>query len=110
MFIGDIVIERMNLFGYTQQMLAENTMFDIKFVEDIISNKIPVENLDEFDLEVLSNALFCDIDYFVDQKTRQKDVVFCSKNRGTDTTKSNLAKAKIQNYMKDLISIKEALC
>lgn len=110
MFIGKIVEDRMNLLGFSAEMLADKTMFDIKFIEYIIYNKLPVESIDDFDIEVLANALYCDVDYFINEQTMFKDVVMCSKNRGTNTIKSNLAKAKIQSYMKNLILVKEALC
>jgi hypothetical protein len=109
MFIGSILRERMDMLGFSSESLANNTMLEEQYIEDIMNDHIELENIDDFDSELLSNALFCDIYYFKDMSIRSKDVVFCSMNRGIDTVKSNLAKAKIQSYMRDLIWIKEAL-
>ncbi|SHI24099.1 hypothetical protein SAMN02745823_03799 [Sporobacter termitidis DSM 10068] len=110
MFIGSVLGERMDMLGVSLETLADETMLEKQFIEDILNNRIEFENIDEFDIEVISNALYCDTNYFTDERSRLNDVVLCSKNRGNDTTKSNLAKAKLQSYMRDLIWIKEALC
>ena len=110
MYIGETVLARMNLLGFSTEMLAEKTMFDTELIDSIINNHMSLDDIDEFDLEVLSNALYCATNYFVDSVARSRDVVFCSMNRGDDTIKSNLAKAKIQSYMRDLTMLKDALC
>lgn len=110
MFIGSVLKERMDMLGLTDDMLIENTLLEETFVKDVLNDRIEFNDIEEFDVEILSNALYCDVKYFDNEAIRSRDVVFCSKNRGVDTVKSNLAKAQIQRYMKDMCWIKEALC
>ena len=107
--LKDLILERMSMLGYDKDMLVSKTDFDAGLINSIVSGKIDVSDLDDFDLEVLAHALLCDRHYFDDEDIRKNDVVFCSKNRGMDTPKSNLAKANIQSFMRDLCMIKEAM-
>ena len=106
MLFGDIVKERLNSLGMTFDDLVEISMLDKDLCEKICENRISPTDLDEFDLNVLSNALYCASDYFISETARNKDVVFRSCNRGDDTHQSNLIKAKLQSFMRDLLFVK----
>ena len=106
MLFGDIVKERLNSLGMTFDDLVEISMLDKDLCEKICENRISPKDLDEFDLNVLSNALYCASDYFISETARNKDVVFRSCNRGDDPHQSNLIKAKLQSFMRDLLFVK----
>lgn len=106
MLFGDIVKERLKCLGMTFDDLIEVSMLDKDLCESICENRLSSTDLDEFDLSVLSSTLYCDPNYFTDENIRNKDVVFCSCNRGDDTPQSNLIKAKLQSYMRDLLFVK----
>lgn len=105
-YIGDVVKARMDLFGFTLDRLNEESMLPLNLLEGIIENKISISQIDDFDLNVLASTLYCEPDYFVSEDARNSDVVFASHNRGECTHKSNLVKAKLQNFMKDLLFLK----
>ena len=109
MYIGELLKARLNMFGLSKEQFAENCMFDIEYINAILDNKVSLEEIDDFDLDVISTALFCTPEYFSDENARKQDVVFSSCNRGKDTSRSNYAKGRLQKYMRDMLMLKEAL-
>jgi len=109
MFIGNLLQDRLNLFGMSVEQFSDDIMMDSELVQGIISNEISLNDIDAFDLQVISNALYCEPEYFFDLDARNNDVVFCSSNRGDDTACSNLAKAKLQQFVRDVLFLKEAI-
>ena len=101
MYFGSVLNERLQMFGFTPDSFSNDVLMDQEYIKKIIKDEISFEEIVDFDIQVISNALFCEPEYFVDESARKKDVVFNSSNRGNNSAKSNLAKAKLQLYMKD---------
>lgn len=109
MFIGTILKARMATFGLDIPALAEETFVEQHVIENLVNDMLPLGNMDSFDLDMICSALYCTVEYFNNEEVRQKDMVANSLNRGNDTVKSSLVKARIQNFMDDFIFSQE-LC
>lgn len=108
-YIGGELQERMNLLGISVSNLSDKAFMSEDMIQDIIENKIAYEEMDEFDLSLLSSALHCDSDYFISEEIRKKDLLVLTMNRGNDTIKSRNIKAKIQDFVKDYAFVNEIL-
>lgn len=106
MLMGEVIKERLNCLGISFKDFAEETMLEESFLQDIMENRILPIDIDPIDLNIIANVLYCSPEYLIDENSRNKDVVFCSMNRGDTTTKSNLAKAKLQSFMRELLFVK----
>lgn len=102
MMMGEIIRNRMDALGFTIVDLSEKTGFAEEYINSIFKNEIELE-IDDFETEVFAQILMCDASYFFDNKTREKDVIILSCNRGDNTKKSNYAKAKIQKFVMDYL-------
>lgn len=107
MNIGKILKERMNLFDISISELSERTLIDENQIKNILQDKLTIEQIDIFDLDVISYELYCTPEYFIDHKTREADVLFTCRNRGTDNLQSILAKARIQKFVRDIVFLEE---
>ena len=107
-YIGSELQNRMNLLGIDVSTLAEITFMDEESISDIIENRVSYEDIDEFDISLICSALHCDIQYFVDDEVKNKDLLISTMSRN-DSGKSNNAKAKIQDYMNDMAFADEEL-
>lgn len=108
-YIGSELQDRMNLLGIDVSTLSEMTFMDEEIIHDIMNNKLAFEDIDEFDLSLICNALHCDTLYFVDGEVRNKDLLVSTMNRGKDSVKSKNVKAKIQDFMSDYAFVNEVL-
>lgn len=108
-YIGSELQDRMNLLGIDISTLSEMTFMDEEVISDIINNKSSYEEIEEFDLLLICNALHCDVQYFVDSKVRNCDLLISTMNRGKDSAKSKNVKAKIQDFMNDYAFVNEVL-
>lgn len=108
-YIGSGLQDRMNLLGIDISTLATMTFIDEEVIDDIIHNKTAYEEIDEFDLSLICNALHCDTLYFVDEEVKNKDLLVSTMNRGRDSVKSKNVKVKIQDFMNDYIFVNEVL-
>lgn len=108
-YIGNELQDRMSLLGIDISALSEMTFMDEEVIDNIIKNKTAYEDIDEFDLSLICNALHCDILYFVDEQVKNKDLLISTMNRGRDSVKSKNVKAKIQDYMNDYAFVNEVL-
>ncbi len=108
-YIGSVLQDRMNLLGINVSTLSEMTFMDEEVIVDIINNNLAYEDIDEFDLSLICNALHCDALYFVDSGVRNKDLLVSTMNRGKDSVKSKNVKAKIQDFMNDYAFVNEVL-
>lgn len=106
-YFGDDLKERMILLGFDTAKLAELTFIEPSEIEEMINNEIPYNEIDDFDMSLICNALHCDTKYFVDSSVKSKDLVYATMNRGNDTQKSRTIKAKIQDFIKDYTFINE---
>ena len=108
-YIGSELQDRMNLLGIDISTLSEMTFIDEEVISDIINNGSAYEEIDEFDLSLLCNALHCDSQYFVYSEVRNNDLLISTMNRGKDSVKSKNVKAKIQDFMSDFAFVNEVL-
>lgn len=108
-YIGDELRNRMDLLSIDVSALSEMTFIDEDVINDIIDNKLAYEEIDEFDLSLICNALHCDTRYFIDDKIRNNDLLISTMNRGMDTVKSKMVKAKIQDFLNDYAFVNDIL-
>lgn len=100
-YIGSELRDRMDLLGIDISTLSNITFLDEDDIRDIVNNKLAFEEIDEFDLSLICSALHCDTQYFINDEIRKKDLVISTMNRGKDTVKSKIVKAKIQDFVND---------
>lgn len=100
--------DRMDLFGIDISTLSNMAFVDETIIRDMLNENVMPEDMDEFDLSLICNALHCDIQYFTDDETRKKDLLVSSANK-KDTIKSNYVKAKLQDFMTDYAFIDSIL-
>lgn len=108
-YIGNEMQDRMNLLGIDVSTLSDMTFMDEDALNQILNNRLAYENVDEFDLSLICNALHCDSRYFVDDEVRNKDLLISTLNRGNDSVKSKNVKAKIQDFINDYVFINDIL-
>ena len=108
-YIGSELQDRMNLLGIGISTLSEMTFMDEEVIRGIINNELAYEEIDEFDLSLICSALHCDIQYFIDEEIKNRDLVISTMNRGKDSLKSKNVKAKIHEYMNDYAFLNEML-
>ncbi|EOU1743909.1 hypothetical protein [Clostridium perfringens] len=101
MFIGKMVLERMNALGMNAKEVSDNTLIDECVINEILEDKLSISEMDILDVEFLAESLYCTPEYFLDENIRKKDVLNSSLNRGRNSIKSNIIKAKIQVVMED---------
>lgn len=109
LYIGRFVQDRMDLLGLTADSLAEEAFLEKLDVENIINDNVAFENIDEFDLSLISNVLHCKPEFFINESIRKKDLLMATMNRGNDTEKSMNVKAKVQDFMNDFTFIDRIL-
>ena len=110
MKIGKILRERMDLFDISVTELSEKTFIDESILKNLRANKYDFEMLDEYDKALLADALFCSVDYFLDEEVRSKDFIFSSINRGAkQDKKAQKAKCRIYRFVKNYIFVKDII-
>lgn len=109
LFIGSEVKARMDSLGLTVETLASKSFFELEDVKTIIDNKIALEDIDEYDFQLLCSVLHCKPEFFKDPSIREKDLLVATMNRGTDNKKSIAVKVKIQDFMNDFVLVNEVL-
>lgn len=107
MYIGEIMQERMQALNISAEHLAEESLTDIELIDDILNNNKTLEDIEEFDIEFISDVLYCSPEYFIDKEIRDKDILYSSLNRGVKDTKSNITKAKLQKFANDFSFLME---
>lgn len=107
MSLGGLVKERMELFNMDVASLSAESFVDIETLHRILADDL--EEIDEFDINMIASSLFCTPEYFYDAGVRAMDIVTNSLNRGIENTKSILSKAKIQNFVRDFVFIQEIM-
>ncbi len=100
-YIGKEFSSRMDSLGLNSSSLADMTFMSKESINRIINDEIVYEDIDEFDMSLICNVLHCDPLFFVDEDVRKNDLLYSTMNRGEDTVKSRIVKAKIQDYMND---------
>lgn len=108
MKIGKLLKDRMDLLDMSMDTLIDATYIDEDILQNLYDNKIDFEDLDEYDQETLTNALFCSKNYFTDERERKFDIVMCSLNRGNE--QDNIAiktKCRLQRFVNDFLFVNE---
>lgn len=105
--IGSLLSERMKLLNINIETLAHNTFIDDNVINSIINDEKSLDDIDEFDLALISDALHCSENYFTDENVRKNDFLTATMNRGTDSQKSIKIKSKISDYMNDFVFLSE---
>ena len=105
MSIAYLIKERMELLDMDINSLSDKSFMDINTLESIIEEKISLEDVDEFDLNMIASALYCTSEYFFNSDVRERDIITNSLNRGANNTKSIIMKGKIQNFVRDFVFI-----
>lgn len=106
-YIGKELRMRMEILGLSISELAEKTFLEEKEVEDIINDKYKLNEIDEFDLELICSAIHCKPDFFTNVLVKKRDLLIGTQNRGKDNKKAIDVKAKIQDYINDFEFINE---
>lgn len=106
-YIGGILQERMDYFGMTKERLSDEALVDIDELNDILDNKVSFDEIDDVSLNFISQAMYCNPEYFIDNKVRNADIVKSSYNRGYSTCKSNKVKGLLQSFTDDLAFLVE---
>lgn len=110
MYIGEILKKRMSDLGISISKLSDESLVERNHIEDIINNKIMITEIDKYDLDLISQVLYCNPEYFYNSEARERDILNASMNRGESNFHVNLIKGKLQQFGSDftfLRSIKE---
>ena len=108
MKIGKLLKERMKLLEISFDDLVNITYIDSDLLEQLYNNELDFEKLDEYDKEILANALFCSKNYFLDENERKYDIVISSLNRGKEQdNKAIMTKCKLQRFVNDFVFVNE---
>lgn len=108
-YIGQDVSERMNMLKIKPKRLADETFMDIKDINDILQNRVPLDAIDEFDLKLICSVLHCKPEYFINEDVKKRDLLISTMNRGNDEDKSVNVKAKLQDFISDFAFVNEVL-
>ena len=109
MYIGEILRERMTALDINIELLSEKSFVDQEVIEDILYDTIDSDDIDTFDLELISKCLYCDINYFIDKSVRGKDMIHSSMNRGNNDVKSNNVKGQLQVVVNDFVFLRQIM-
>lgn len=101
MYIGEELQKRMDLLGLTTDEVANNAFMEKEDVDVIVQNKIALEDIDEFDMELICSVIHCKPEFFTDANVREEDLLLASMNRDFDNEKSMKVKAKLQDFISD---------
>lgn len=105
MYIGNDLKTRMNLLDIDISRLSEITFIDKDIINDILEDKLPYEQIDDFDMSMICSALHLDEQYFTNNQARDMD--FLSSVSENDSVKSNTVKAKLQDFVNDFAFLNE---
>lgn len=95
-YIGSELQDRMNLLGIDVSTLAEITFMDEETISDIIENRVSYEDIDEFDMSLICSALHCDVQYFVDDEVKNKDLLISTMSRNDSGKSNNVTKLMVK--------------
>lgn len=103
-YIGRDLKERIALLGLDSTTLASMPSLDEDLVNSIAENKLAYEDIDEFDLALLCNALHCEPSYFINGEVKSKD--FLAKTiKQTDSLEVKKIKIKVRDFVNDFAFI-----
>lgn len=105
MYIGKRLQERMLLFGMSPQNLADTAFVDIHTVQGLLEDRIPVEHVDSFDMDLLANALSCDTAVL----TEGKRDLLSGDIPGVKNPQTFAALLEINNLMRDMAFVNSIL-
>lgn len=108
-FVGLDMQIRMNLLGLSVKEVADKAFLEEEYIEAILHNKVALNNIDEFDLNLLCSILRCKPEYFTNRSEQLRDLLYTSINSKNDTQQSKMVKTKIQDFMNDYNFVNETL-
>ena len=73
LYIGEDVKNRMNILGLTADEVAEKAFMEKEDIDAIINNKTALEQIDEFDMSLISSILHCKKEFFLSEDIKEKD-------------------------------------
>lgn len=82
--------------GITLEDLADKSFLTKEYIEEILSDEVLLESINDYDLALICNILGVQEEYFSDEKVRKNDLV-----NAKDTKKVKEVKVRLQNYMYD---------
>ena len=94
--IGNVLKKRMSLMGITLEELADKSFLTKEYIEEILSDSVVLEGINDYDLALICNILGVKEEYFSDEKVRNNDLL-----TDGDTKKVKEVKVRLQNYMHD---------
>lgn len=107
MYIGELLAQRMNLLGYTDTYtLSKDSLVATDIIENILDNKIQYENIDELDIQFISEVLYCSPEYWADEKIRKKDWIIKMDKKNS---KTNNVIGKLQQFSIDFHCIRNLI-
>ena len=109
LYIGKVMQARMNQLGLTIRELAEKAFMDKRQVKAILEDEIALDDIDEFDMALISSVLHCRPEIFSDVSVRKTDLLCVGECHGKDNQKSLEVKAKIQDFLNDFTFVKDVL-
>lgn len=71
-YIGDILTERMNLVNVTIEELANLTFLETSYLKKILNNILSFDDIDFYDLTMISSILHCTPEYFISEEYRKR--------------------------------------
>ena len=107
-YIGNALKRRMDMLEINAATLAEMTFVDEEMIRKIIENKIPYEKIDNFDVDLICNALHCDEQYF-EHSDIHKDFLSEIFDKEKDSNASKKTKIKIQEFLSDFMFLNEVM-
>jgi len=107
MYIGGVLKERMSCFDMAEHQLCEEALIEADELQAILNDKLSFDAIDEVTISFISQVLYCNPEYFIDQQIRNNDIVNSSLNRGASTSKSNEIKGMLQRFSDDFSFLRQ---
>lgn len=103
MYIGNVLQERMDCFGFSKEKLCEEALVDIEELDMILNNNISYDDIDAITLKFISDTLYCKPEYFIDKKVRENDLINIFYGKEKTTPKINKVVGKLKEFAEDLV-------
>ena len=85
--------------GITLEELADKSFLTKEYIEEILSDSVVLEGINDYDLALICNILGVKEEYFSDEKVRNNDLLTDGDTKKVKKVKE--VKVRLQNYMND---------
>ena len=85
--------------GITLEELADKSFLTKEYIEEILSDSVVLEGINDYDLALICNILGVQEEYFSDEKVRNNDLVTDGDTKKVKKVKE--VKVRLQNYKHD---------